>query len=169
MRFRSLTAMLATTGMAIGITGVSQAATTSAPAVVQASPAAATPANEVGPAPSSTSIDFNVGLQLSDPAGAAELAQAVSNPASPSYHHYLTPAQWEKRFSPSTASVKALTAWLAAEGITVEAVTPDRMTVQAAAPPSVIERAFATSLAEYRSGGRSAPELRRTQGSSRRG
>jgi subtilase family serine protease len=92
--------------------------------------------------PSSTSIDFNVGLQLSDPTGAAELAQVVSNPTSLSYHRYLTPAQWEKRFSPTASSVKTLTSWLTAEGITVEAVTQDRMTVQATASASAIERAL---------------------------
>ncbi len=152
MRYRSLIAMA---GMAMGLFVVSPAgAATSTQAVVQSSSQVATPANEVASTPPSTSVDFNVSLQLGDPTGAAELAQAVSSPASPSYRHYLTAAQWEKRFSPSPSSVKAVTSWLSAEGITIEAVTPDRMTVQASAPAATIEHAFATSLAEYRSHGR---------------
>jgi subtilase family serine protease len=50
--------------------------------------------------------------------------------------------------------VRAVSAWLRSNGITVEAVTPDRMTVEASAPAATVERAFATQLAEYSSHGR---------------
>jgi subtilase family serine protease len=128
--------------------------TAASPSVVQSSSPVATPANQVSSTPASAPVEFSVGLQLSDPAGAAAFEQAVSDPSSAGYRHFLTPAQWEKRFSPSQASVEAVTSWLGAEGVTVDAVTPDRMTVQASAPASAVEKAFATSLAEYRQQGR---------------
>jgi subtilase family serine protease len=129
------------------------ATTASARVTLQASSPAAVASAKVGATPASTSISFDVGLALTDPSGATALEQAVSTPSSPSYRHYLTTAQWEQRFSPSTTSVAAVTAWLRAEGITVNAVTPDRMTVQATASAATIERAFGTSLNEYRHAG----------------
>jgi subtilase family serine protease len=118
----------------------------SEPAVRPAgSPAAATPAN--------ATIEFEASLRLRDPAGAVALERAVSDPSSASYRQYLTPAAWERRFSPTQTSVNAVTAWLSSQGIAVEGVTPDRMTVHASAPASTVERAFSTTLAEYDVGG----------------
>jgi subtilase family serine protease len=114
----------------------------------------ALPARAVEATPATTPIEFDVSLQLQDPQGAGELAQAVSEPASASYRQFLSPAQWEKRFSPSATSLAAVTAWLRGEGVSVEAVTPDRMTVQASAPASTVDRVFNTSLAEYPTHGR---------------
>jgi subtilase family serine protease len=149
MKARSLVALVAVGVGSLGVMGPAQAAIASR-TVLQSSAPAATPDNEVAATPASAAIDFNVGLQLSDPSGALALQRAVSDPSSPSYRRYLTPAQWEKRFSPSASSVEAVTSWLKAEGITVESVSPDRMTVQASASAATIEKAFATSLGEYR-------------------
>jgi subtilase family serine protease len=99
--------------------------------------------------PSEAPIEFDVSLRLPDAAAASALEHAVSDPASPSYRHFLTPVEWEQRFSPSQASVGAVTAWLASQGIAVEGVSPDRMTVHASAPASTVERAFSTKLSEY--------------------
>jgi subtilase family serine protease len=137
-------------GVGSAIPAVADAASPAAPAVVQASSPIATPSSVVSATPPSTTIEFSVGLQLSDPAGALALSEAVADPTSAGYRHFLTPAQWEKRFSPTSASVNAVTSWLQSQGITVEEVTPDRMTVQASASASAIEHAFGTSLNEYR-------------------
>jgi subtilase family serine protease len=128
------------------------AATSSARAELQASSPVAIAANKVSATPSGTSIDFNVGLTLTDPAGATALDKAVSDPSSSSYRHYLTTAQWEHDFSPSAASVTSVTSWLRTEGITVDAVTPDRMTIEATGSAAAVSQAFGTSLNEYRHG-----------------
>jgi subtilase family serine protease len=121
-----------------------------APTVVQASSPVATPANEVEATVPTSTIEFDVGLQPSDPAGAQALERAVSDPSSPSYGHFLTAAEWERRFSPSAATVKTVTAWLEAEGISVQGASPDRLTLQASAPAASVEKAFGTSLKQYR-------------------
>jgi subtilase family serine protease len=141
--------ILAGSALALPLTGAAQAAKAAAPAVVQAASPAATPAARVSATPAAAPVEFSVGLQLSDPAGAVALEQAVSNPASASYRHYLTPAQWERRFAPSKASVEAVSSWLQSQGIVVEDVTPDRMTIDASAPAATVERAFATTLGQY--------------------
>jgi subtilase family serine protease len=112
------------------------------------------PPGPASPTPGAAHIEFEVGLQLRDPAGALALEHAVSDPASPEYRHFLTPGEWEQRFSPSPAAIRAVSAWLRSRGITVESVTPDRMTVQASAPAATVEHAFATGLRDYSRGGR---------------
>jgi subtilase family serine protease len=145
---RLLVALASVSVGAFAAAGAAQAA--SSRTVLQNSAPAAVSADKVAATPASTPIEFSLGLQLSDPAGAVALARAVSDPSSPSFHHYLTSAQWEQRYSPTQASVQAVTAWLKAEGIAVESVTPDRMTVHASASAATIERAFGTSLVEFR-------------------
>ncbi len=112
------------------------------------------PSTAVQATPATTPIEFTVSLQLQDPRGAIELERAVSEPGGSSYRKFLTPEQWEQRFSPTEASVKAVTSWLSSEGAAIESVTPDRLTIDASAPAAVVEKAFATSLAEYSSHGR---------------
>lgn len=113
----------------------------------------ARPSAAVQSTAASTPIEFDVALKLSDPEGAVELERAVSEPGGAGYRKFLTAAQWEQRFSPTEASVKSVSAWLRSEGVIVESVTPDRMTIAASAPASVVEKAFGTSLAEYSSHG----------------
>jgi subtilase family serine protease len=123
-------------------------------AVVQGSSALAKPANLVGATPAATPVEFTVALTLSDAAGASALAREVSDPKSPSYRHFLTPLQWERRFSPSESSVRAVATWLRGQGIAIDGVAPDRMTVQASATAATVEKAFGTTLGQYRRGKR---------------
>jgi subtilase family serine protease len=149
-------AILVSVGLAVPLAtpALAGASAAQASAVVQSSSPAATGANEVTTTPAATSIDFNVGLALSDPSGAAAFEQAVSDPTSASYRQYLTPAEWESRFSPTQASVDAVTSFLRSQGIAVDAVTPDRLTVQATGTAASIERAFGAGLGEYRRHGK---------------
>jgi len=158
MRAQSLVAPLASLGIGIGLAqavpALAGSAAPSSRVVVQHNSPAARPRNAVGSTAPTSQVVFNVGLALSDPAGAVELQRSVSDPASAGYRHYLTPAEWERRFSPAQSSVDAVTSWLRSQGISVQAVTPDRITVQASASAATVERAFGTSLGEYRHAGR---------------
>jgi subtilase family serine protease len=111
---------------------------------------AAASAPVISTVPAATSIDFEVALRLANPSGATAEAQAVSDPASSQYRHYLTAAQWERRFSPTTASVSQVRSWLAGQGFTVTGVAPDRMTVSARGTTAQIEATFGTTLNNYR-------------------
>jgi subtilase family serine protease len=107
---------------------------------------------QLSPTPASASVKFQIALGLRDEAGAVALAQSVSDPTSSSYGQYLTPVEWESRFSPAQSSVEAVTAWLHGKGIAVEAITPDRMTIKADASAATIESAFATTLGQFQRG-----------------
>jgi subtilase family serine protease len=93
----------------------------SAPAALAAKPSAAvriagtvSPAATLSPrvssVASSSPIDFEVNLRLAS--GAQAFATAVSTPGSALYGRFLTPAQWEHRFSPSSRDVARVLAFL---------------------------------------------------------
>jgi subtilase family serine protease len=149
----TVVALLVTVGLwLLGVASASAAQANTSVELPDSAPAAH-PSAAVQSTAGSTPIEFDVSLQLSNPEGAVELEREVSEPASVGYRNFLTATQWEQRFSPAEASVKSVSAWLRSAGVTVESVTPDRMTIEASATASVVEKAFGTSLAEYASHG----------------
>jgi subtilase family serine protease len=145
--------------LASGVVGVASFLMVSSPAGAAGNGRTALPGSHskavasapvIGTVSAATSIDFEVALRLADPGGATTWAQAVSDPGSSQYRHYLTAAQWERRFSPTPTSVSQVRAWLAGQGFTVSGVTPDRMTVSARGTAAQIESAFGTTLNNYR-------------------
>jgi subtilase family serine protease len=154
MSRQRLIAAVLTLGSTLALGAAVQAPLAGAASVVQASSPLAKPSNSAGPTPSATPIEFSVGLTPSDQAGAEALARAVSSPGSSSYRRFLTAAQWEKRFSPSQAAVNSVKSWLREQGIAVESVTADRMTIQASGSAAQIQKAFGAPLGEYRHHGK---------------
>jgi subtilase family serine protease len=131
-----------------------QAASASSRAALQgtAAPAKAR-AHRVGSISSSSPVDFQLVLKLRDASGAAAFARSVSTPGSANFRHYLTAGQWEARYSPTSASVTNASNWLKSEGFKVGAVSADRITIAASGTAGQVERAFNTSLANYRVAG----------------
>lgn len=146
-------AVFAAAGLAaVGVVGVGTAgaATGAGTSVLNgtASPAAARTPSTTGVA-GTTPIRFEVSLNLRDAAGAQALAQDVSTPGGPLYHRYLSPAQWEARFSPTQAQVGQVTTWLHEEGFTVGSVSPDRLRIEVEGTAAQVEQAFSTSLSYH--------------------
>jgi subtilase family serine protease len=113
------------------------------------SPAAATTPS-VGSVAPGTAINFEVALKLGNSQAAQAFARAVSTPGSASYGTYLTPAQWEGRFSPTVGQVAEVAAFLSQSGFTVHGASADRMEVSASGTASQIEHVFDTSLAYHK-------------------
>jgi subtilase family serine protease len=144
----SAVALLATVG--------SQAANAAAPGRATLAGTAAPSAartHHVGSVSQTSAVNFEVVLKLRDATGAQALVQSISTPGSADYRHYLTTAQWEARFSPTTAQVKQVTAWLRSQGFSVGAVSKDRLTIAASGNAGQVESAFGTSLENYKVGG----------------
>jgi subtilase family serine protease len=152
MRHRPVAATLAVLSVGLGLVAVAQSGSGAAGArvTVQTASPIAVNTNLVGPAAATATVDFDVALQLTNHAGAVALEQAVSDPTSASYRHFLTPAQWESRFSPSPATVSAVTSWLQSDGLTVDGVSQDRMTVAVSGTTEQVAAALGTTLDEYR-------------------
>jgi subtilase family serine protease len=119
---------------------------------IQGKAAAAVPANETAPTPSGELIEFDVGVELKDLAGAEALAREVTDPTSRNYRRYLSPQRWETRFSPSVRADKEVEASLRSAGIKITKVAPDRMTIEAEGTAEQIDAYFETTLAKYEVG-----------------
>jgi subtilase family serine protease len=155
MIYPRLTATLAVLGATLALAMALPSLAAAGQSVVQSPSPLAREATPEGSTPGSTLIEFTVGVVPSDQGGAEALAGAVSTPGNPAYRHFLTPAEWEKRFSPKASTVSAVKSWLEGQGITVEGVSSDRLSIWASASASTVARVFGTSLHQYRRHGRS--------------
>ena len=119
---------------------------------IQGKAPAAVPANETAPTPSGELIEFDVGIELKDLAGAKAFAKEATDPTSHNYRRYLTPQRWESHFSPSVRTDREVEASLRSAGIKITKVAPDRMTIEAEGTAEQIEAYFETTLANYEVG-----------------
>ena len=94
-------------------------------------------------------------LNVRHPAAEVALAGAVSNPASPSYGKYVTPAAWINEFSPTKATLASAEAYLTGSGFHVYSVPASRLYIVFRGPASLFGSVFQTSIRTYRSGNHS--------------
>jgi subtilase family serine protease len=106
-------------------------------------------ASDLGTLSPSAQVD-NVRVYLAgrNPQGLAAFASSVSNPKSPDYKHYLSPAQVRARFGPTSAQVAAIRSWLTSDGLSVVGVNQHYVTVRGTAAQA--GRAFGTTLDNFR-------------------
>jgi subtilase family serine protease len=76
------------------------------------------------PAPAVVSGTVNATIYLAgrDAAGLTAYATAVSTPGNRLYGHFLTPAQVQASYGPTTAQIKAVESWVRSAGLTVTGV-----------------------------------------------
>jgi subtilase family serine protease len=77
------------------------------------------------------------------------LAQLVSdqqNPASPAYHRWFTPEQFEARFGLAPQDLATVSGWLTAQGLVVTSVARSGLFVQFSGTVGQVNRAFHTEL-----------------------
>jgi subtilase family serine protease len=80
-----------------------------------------------------------------DQAGLAAAATAISDPASPRYQHYLSPAQVQARFGATAAQQRAVRGWLRRSGLAV--THDDGFVITAAGTAARAEAALRAGLA----------------------
>lgn len=160
------TAATAVTAVALASTAlVLPTAATAAPSWAPTATKAITyKGTKLGATPASTPVHLSVALQARNTAQMARAVKAVYRPGSPSYHHFITPAQWRSAYAPSASAVIAVENYLHAQGFTNISATGNRLIVQADGTAAQAERAFHTALVNYRLGsnvvyGNTAPAL----------
>ncbi len=94
-------------------------------------------------------LEISVALKLQNLAEMHSLQHDLYDPASPSYHHFLTPASFTARFAPSAAQVAIVTQFLKQQGLTVTGVTPSRLLVHVTATTAELESAFGVAINNY--------------------
>src|SRR5438132_925983 len=97
-----------------------QAANSGRSTLVGSAPTWANSKNYQSAANPTIDVGFRVYLGWNNPSAVEALAQAVSDPKSPSYGQYLTPQQFRQQFAPSQSQVGAVQSWLKSPGFSVE-------------------------------------------------
>ncbi len=77
-----------------------------------------------------------------------QLLRAQTDPSSPSYHQWLTPAQFKAQFGPDRSDVAKVTAALLPRGFTITAEHTQSLEVEG--PVSAVEKMFSTQLMQVR-------------------
>jgi pseudomonalisin len=71
------------------------------------------------------------------------------DPSSPNFHHWLTPMELGEQFGASAHDIDALTQWLQAQGLQVDAVANSRIRIDFSGSAASVGAAFATRLHAY--------------------
>lgn len=101
--------------------------------------------------PASGQMNLTVVLSRS-PQQQAELEKLLAdqkNPASPDFHHWLTPSEVGARFGVSSSDLDAVQEWLMSQGLHVTWTSPSRMFVGVNGDASDVGRAFGTEVRTY--------------------
>jgi hypothetical protein len=109
-------------------------------------------ANSIGAVPADASLnEFTLVLTRSAAQVQAfeRLLADQQNPASPDYHHWLTPAEVGERFGVSDADLTSIEGWLQSQGLHVNWVSSSRVFVGFGGPATDIGRTFGTELRYY--------------------
>jgi subtilase family serine protease len=107
----------------------------------------------LGSAPAAQKLHISVALPLRNQAAMQRLLTAQLTPGSAQYHHFLSPAAVRTSFGPTSATVDAVTHYLASRGLTGIQVASNRLLVDATGSVAQIQRAFNTSIGLFRVAG----------------
>jgi subtilase family serine protease len=133
-------------GLTVGATAQAAGTTTVAGNV----PAFATAAHRAGAVSGSARLTVTVYLTPRNMAGLRSFLRDLYRPGSASYHHYLTPAQFHARYSPTTTTVSQVKSFLSHAGLKVGTVASNRMYIDATGTVAQVEKAFQVTQAKYR-------------------
>jgi hypothetical protein len=97
----------------------------------------------------STRLKLSINLPLRNREALTNLLDQLYDSASPLYHHYLTPEEFDAQFGPTEQDYQAVIAWAASSGFTVTARHPNRMLLEASASVADIERALQVTMRTY--------------------
>lgn len=101
------------------------------------------------PLPDSAPLEVVLTLPLHDAAGAAAFVASVSDPASPQYGHYLTPAEFGARFGADQVAYEYVRAWAGSSGFIVSPLSAARTTITISGSAGLFAHVFSTSFASF--------------------
>ncbi len=110
-------------------------------------------ANDAGTVPANLPMEHLTLVLERSPQQEKAFEQLLSdqqNPASPSYHQWLTPLEIGERFGLSDGDMAAITGWLQSQGLHVDWIAPSRIFVGFSGTAGDVGRAFGTELHYYK-------------------
>jgi uncharacterized repeat protein (TIGR01451 family) len=96
-----------------------------------------------------TNLDLAIGLPLRNQGELTNLLQQIYDPASPNYHHYLTPEEFTAQFGPTEQDYQAVIAFAEASGFTVTGTHSNRVLVDVNGAVTDIQKAFHVTMRVY--------------------
>lgn len=94
-------------------------------------------------------LTMSVGLSLRNQDQLTILLNNLYDPNSPSYHHYLSVAQFAQEFSPTAAQQQAVENYLTAQGFTVTHTYTNHLLIDFSGSQSLAERVFGVTIKDY--------------------
>ncbi len=79
----------------------------------------------------------------------ADLLAALHDSSSPSFHKWLTPAQYGEQFGVASQDAETVRQWLQSQGLTVHEISQSRRFIVFSGNVSQVERAFSTEMHSY--------------------
>ena len=79
--------------------------------------------------------------------------QAQNDPASPEYHHWLTPEEFGAAYGVSAGDLAAVTNWLQNHGFTIQEIPPSHTSIRFSGSSALVESAFHTQMHSVQSNG----------------
>ena len=123
-------------------------------------PAAVAHATKLGPMNPNQPLSVLVCFNFADAQAVEAYANAVSDPNSLLYGQWLTPQEVGEKFGPDPADYAAMLAHLQAQGLKVEDIPVNRMTLRVSGTAAQIGQAFGVALNRYREGAADAQKAR---------
>lgn len=127
-----------------------KAAPVTAPQVLRGHvPSATTGLRSTGRLSSSTNLHLAISLPLRDQAGLTSLLGEINDPASPNYHHYLTPEQFADKFGPTESDYQAVIQFAKANRLTVRGTHSNRILLDVNGTVADIEKTLHVTMQVY--------------------
>jgi kumamolisin len=98
------------------------------------------------------SMQLTIGLNLRSGTDIDGFLNALYDPQSPYYHHYVTPDQFTQMFSPTSDQVQQVVTYLQGQGFTVTNVAPNNLLIDATASVGQVQKSFRTQIKNYKLG-----------------
>ena len=102
-----------------------------------------------GSVPATNDLHLAIGLQLRNQSDLDSLVSQVIDPASPNYHHYLTPDEFVQRFAPTPEDYQAVADFAQAKGLKISATSSNRMILEVTGKAADVQNAFKVSFHTY--------------------
>jgi hypothetical protein len=112
-------------------------------------PAAGALAHPLGPLAGTNLLRLAISLPLHNAGTLTNLLQRLYDPASPDYHHYLTPAEFSARFGPTEQDYQTLIQFAESNGLKVVSLRDSKMLLDVQGTASDVEKAFHVTLRAY--------------------
>ena len=94
-------------------------------------------------------LHLALALPLRDAAGLTSFLRELYRPASPQFHHYLTPTEFTERFGPTPADLAKVVKFAQDSGFNISKTHANRLLVDVTAKVPAVERAFGVRLNSF--------------------